>query len=103
MSREGASVSARFTAPPLPERHLTAQTQLAANTGELSRGDIVEMERILGRLDLAAGAPDGVIDDATTQAIRLYQEIAGLPIDGEASRDLLMDMREVAKILNGDS
>jgi len=110
------SDSPRVTAPAPPELEnpqLAALTPPMADTaqlntgeldtGELSSGDIVEMERMLGRLDLAAGAPDGVVDDETAQAIRLYQQIAGLPVDGKASQDLLADMREVVKILDSNN
>lgn len=97
------SDSPRVTAPAPPERQLAARPQLATRSGELSRGNIVEIERILSRLDLAASAPDGIVDDDTTQAIRLYQEIAGLPVDGKASQNLLTDMREVVKILDSDN
>ncbi len=85
------------------EQRLAARTQQAVSTNGLSRVDMVEMERILSRLDLADSAPDGVVDDDTTQAIRQYQEFAGLPVNGEASQDLLTDMREVVKILDGGS
>ncbi len=80
---------------------LAAQDQAQTHMDALNTGDIVEMERLLTRLDLAVGTPDGVIDEDTTQAIRLYQEIAGLPVDGKVSQDLLADMREVVKILDG--
>jgi hypothetical protein len=65
----------------------------------LSEGELVEMERLLARLDLGPSTADGVVNDQTEAAIRLYQEIAGLPIDGAPSRTLLADMREVVKIL----
>jgi peptidoglycan hydrolase-like protein with peptidoglycan-binding domain len=65
----------------------------------LSEGELVEMERLLARLDLGPSTADGVVNDQTEAAIRLYQEIAGLPIDGAPSRALLADMREVVKIL----
>jgi hypothetical protein len=65
----------------------------------LSEGELVEMERLLARLDLGPSAADGVVNDQTEAAIRLYQEIAGLPVDGAPSRALLADMREVVKIL----
>ena len=66
---------------------------------DLNDGELVEMERLLARLDLAPSTADGIVDDQTQAAIRLYQEIAGLPIDGAPSRTLLADMREVVKIL----
>ncbi|MHA1599877.1 MAG: peptidoglycan-binding domain-containing protein [Alphaproteobacteria bacterium] len=103
--------STRFTAlTPLERQQTTVKkSQLASrprpsvSKNGLSSGDIAEMERMLSRLDLATGTPDGVFDDDTEQAIRLYQEFAGLHVDGEASKHLLADMREVVKILDGDN
>ncbi len=68
----------------------------------LNDGELVEMERLLARLDLGPSTADGIVDNQTEAAIRLYQEIAGLTIDGTPSRTLLADMREVVKILEGD-
>jgi hypothetical protein len=65
----------------------------------LNDSERVEMERLLARLDLGPSTADGVVGNQTVAAIRLYQEIAGLPIDGAPSRALLADMREVVKIL----
>ena len=65
----------------------------------LNDGELVEMERLLDRLDLGPSPADGIVDNQTEAAIRLYQEIAGLPVDGAPSRTLLADMREVVKIL----
>jgi peptidoglycan hydrolase-like protein with peptidoglycan-binding domain len=65
----------------------------------LNDGELVEMERLLARLDLGPSTADGVVDNQTEAAIRLYQEIAGLPVDGAPSRPLLADIREVVKIL----
>jgi peptidoglycan hydrolase-like protein with peptidoglycan-binding domain len=65
----------------------------------LNDGELVEMERLLARLDLGPSSADGIVDNQTESAIRLYQEIAGLPIDGAPSRSLLADIREVVKIL----
>ena len=66
----------------------------------LNDGELVEMERLLARLDLGPSSADGIVDNQTESAIRLYQEIAGLPIDGAPSRSLLADIREVVKILD---
>lgn len=71
-----------------------------ANPWELDDQELVEMERLLARLDLGPSAADGVVDQQTKTAIRLYQQIAGLPVDGAPSRALLADMREVANILD---
>ncbi|MCZ6745217.1 MAG: peptidoglycan-binding domain-containing protein, partial [Alphaproteobacteria bacterium] len=65
----------------------------------LNAGELVEMERLLARLDLGPSTADGIVGNHTVAAIRLYQEIAGLPIDGAPSRALLADLREVVKIL----
>ena len=65
----------------------------------LNDNELVEIERLLARLDLGPSTADGVVDKQTEAAIRLYQEIAGLPVDGAASRTLLADIREVVKIL----
>lgn len=70
---------------------------------ELDDSELVEMERLLARLDLGPSAADGIVDQQTETAIRLYQEFAGLPINGAPSRALLADMREVAGILDNGS
>ena len=57
---------------------------------------VYETERMLDRLGLQPGRIDGELDPVTIDAIRLYQESAGLPVDGEPSRALLEDMRSVA-------
>jgi len=98
-----SEAASRTGIPDSDSPRVTAPAPPMVLTNGLSAGDIVEMERMLGRLDLAAGAPDGIVDDDTTQAIRLYQQIAGLPVDGEASPDLLADMREVVKILDSSN
>ncbi len=74
-----------------------------ASAPELDDGELAEMERLLARLDLGPSAADGIVDQRTETAIRLYQEFAGLPINGAPSRALLADMREVADILDNGS
>lgn len=69
----------------------------------LNDGELVEMERLLARLDLGPSTADGIVDNQTEAAIRLYQEIAGLPVDGAPSQSLLADIREVVKILEDGS
>jgi len=64
--------------------------------------ELMEIERMLARLDLDPSDADGVVDQQTESAIRLYQQIAGLPVDGTATVELLHDMREVVKLLDGD-
>ncbi|MEE9210690.1 MAG: peptidoglycan-binding domain-containing protein [Kiloniellales bacterium] len=77
-----------------------AESLPGARPWELDGHELAEMERLLARLDLAPSRADGIIDQKTQAAIRLYQEIAGLPIDGEPSRALLADLREVVRILD---
>ncbi len=71
-----------------------------AGAWELDDSELAEMERLLARLDLGPSAADGIVDQRTETAIRLYQEFAGLPVNGAPSRALLADMREVADILD---
>ena len=71
-----------------------------ARPWELDDHELAEMERLLARLDLVPSAADGIVDQRTETAIRLYQEIAGLPVNGAPSHALLADMREVAEILD---
>ncbi len=83
------------------ERTAATEAPPDAQAWDLDSGKLVEMERMLARLDLAPSTVDGIVDQQTRHAIRLYQQIAGLPIDGEPSPALLTDMREVVRILGG--
>ena len=90
--------------PRLRDRPLATPDPAAGTVSEpqddnLNDGELVEMERLLARLDLGPSTADGVVDNQTEAAIRLYQEIAGLRVDGAPSRSLLTDIREVVKIL----
>ncbi len=70
-----------------------------APAGALAESDLRELEELLARLDFAPGRIDGVVDDQTRQAITAYQEAAGLPIDGEATAELLTELREVTRLM----
>ncbi len=83
------------------ERTVASEAPTDAQAWDMDGDELVEMERMLARLDLAPSTVDGIVDQQTRLAIRLYQQIAGLPIDGEPSPGLLIDMREVVKILEG--
>ena len=83
------------------ERTVASEAPPDLQAWDMDGDELVEMERMLARLDLAPSTVDGIVDQQTRHAIRLYQQIAGLPIDGEPSPGLLMDMREVVKILEG--
>lgn len=63
----------------------------------LDRRETAELQRLLARLDFAPGSADGVAGRRTVAAIRLYQEFAGLPVDGKATLRLLDDVRDVSK------
>ena len=82
-------------------RYTDIETEIRALLGihsvpERETVDLVyETERMLDRLGLAPGRVDGELDPVTVDAIKLYQESAGLPVDGEPSRTLLEDMRAV--------
>ena len=64
---------------------------------------IYETERMLERLGLKPGRVDGELDPVTVDAIKLYQQSAGLTVDGEPSRELLEDMRAVAGDTDGEA
>jgi hypothetical protein len=83
------------------ERTAATESPLEAQAWDLGGEELVEMEQMLARLDLAPSTADGIVDQQTRHAIRLYQQIAGLPVDGEPSPALLTDMREVVRILDG--
>ena len=59
------------------------------------------MESLLSELGLEPGRVDGVIDGQTRSAISEFQEMGGLPVDGEPTGELLFELREVAGALNG--
>ncbi|MFQ5775737.1 MAG: peptidoglycan-binding protein [Kiloniellaceae bacterium] len=100
--RSGAPPADRAAPGQSPANVRQAAQTWPGDWGGLNLWQLVEIERILARLELDPSEPDGVMDDQTESAIRLYQQIAGLPVDGEPSESLLDDMREVVKILEGD-
>lgn len=59
----------------------------------LSRDEVMEMQKLLGRLGLETGAADGIVGPATRQAVRAYQAEAALPADGYPTADLLDRLR----------
>jgi Putative peptidoglycan binding domain len=56
---------------------------------------IQEIKQLLAKLDLAPGPIDATLDPATEDAIRSYQQMAGMPVDGQPSEALLQDLRAV--------
>ncbi len=100
-----APVPSRLAQPALPAILGEDTSQVAAQEPDSPRAlkvlELVEMERMLARLEMDPSQADGVVDGQTETAIRTYQQIAGLPVDGEATPALLDDMREVVKLMDG--
>lgn len=67
----------------------------------LTGAEIDEVQRLLVRLDFDPGSRAGVVTGETAAAIRSYQAMAGLPVDGEADRALLEELRAVAELYGG--
>ena len=67
----------------------------------LGSQELSEMESLLSELGLEPGRVDGVIDGQTRSAISEFQEMGGLPVDGEPTGALLFELREVAGALDG--
>jgi len=76
----------------------TGEIEIAAKASTISIDDLAEIETLLGKLALNPGQPDGILDNQSEDAIRLYQEMAGLHVDGAVSQDLLADLREVVRL-----
>ena len=78
-------------------------TAPGAAPGTATAIDLVELKRMLRRLDFSPGPDEGGLDQATRAAIRQYQHTAGLPETGEPSADLLDELRQVAAPLKPES
>lgn len=63
--------------------------------------ELWEIQDLLRQLDLGPGTSSGQMTAATRDAIRSYQEMAGLPVNGEASPALLRELRSVAALYGG--
>ena len=70
---------------------------------KLTRAEIAEVQRLLGQLAFEPGPADGKIGQGTRAAIRRYQQIADLPVTGEATMDLLVHLRQVTAMMAGTS
>lgn len=76
---------------------VTPQEAPSPASGEpLQSAELTELEGLLVQLGLEPGAVDGVVDEQTRQAISAFQELDGLPVDGEPSAAVLDALREVA-------
>lgn len=80
------------TSTPPEKKNAKAVT---AKSRTLTPAGIINMQRLLAKLDLSPGPADGVLGQKTVEAIRLYQRFAGLPVDGKPTPDLLKDLRQV--------
>lgn len=69
----------------------------AAPEAALTPEALEKIETLLADLGFAPGAVDGRITDETEAAIRLYQDFAGLPVDGQPSRALLEELHSISK------
>ncbi len=63
--------------------------------------DITEIQRLLSQLSFNPGPADGKPGKATREAIRQYQQVAGLPVNGEPSQALLTHLRQVTNMMRG--
>lgn len=59
------------------------------------RSEIAEIQRLLNALDFDAGQADGIAGERTVQAIRDFQNAAGLDADGRPTRALLEELRQL--------
>jgi hypothetical protein len=57
---------------------------------------VQQIEKLLADLGFTPGPQDGVMDEATAEAIRSYQQAAGLPEDGAATPALLEELKAVS-------
>jgi membrane-bound lytic murein transglycosylase B len=60
-----------------------------ADNRPMSRDQLIEMQRLLRARGFETGDADGVPGSRTREAIRAFQQSAGLPVDGFASATLL--------------
>ncbi|MFQ6018341.1 MAG: peptidoglycan-binding protein [Kiloniellaceae bacterium] len=70
----------------------------AAAAADLDVEELAELERLLDELSFDPGTIDGVVDERTRGAIRLYQDFAALPADGVPSKALLAELRQVVQV-----
>jgi membrane-bound lytic murein transglycosylase B len=69
-----------------------------ADNRRLNREQVMEMQRLLTGRGFETGNPDGVPGSRTREAIRAFQQSAGLPVDGYASATLLEQLQQVGAV-----
>jgi hypothetical protein len=89
------STTAQGTAASTTASNGAASTAAAPAAAPGNAAMIQEIKQLLAKLDLSPGPIDGNLDQATQDAIRSYQEMAGEPVDGKPSQALLKDLRAV--------
>ncbi len=72
------------------------RTERPAKEWPMSRGQIEEMQSMLGSLGFDAGKPDGIVGSQTRRALGDFQRQAGLVPDGYPSQDVLENLRQLA-------
>jgi localization factor PodJL len=68
----------------------------ATKPGIIDRAAIMEMQKLLAGLKIYGGAADGTLGPRTAAAIKEFQAMAGMPVDGKPSVELLDNLRDVA-------
>jgi TPR repeat protein len=82
--------------PPMPVTTPDKSSTADAADQPLDHAGIAQMQKLLIQLKFYSGAVDGKSGPKTAQAIREYQKMAGLPVDGKATAGLLGSLRDVA-------
>jgi hypothetical protein len=82
----------------------TETTLASTDNGSTATASLLvrDTELLLAKLAFDPGPADGVLDDTTREAIRRYQEAAGLPQTGEPSKELLEELRAVVAAIDGN-
>lgn len=93
-----ASIDARLAA----SKPAGSAVPAAAIAKPVGRQEIREIQSLLARMNFDPGPVDGQMGRRTADAIRLYQQFAGIEADGVPTRALLEDMRAVAGSMSKD-
>lgn len=64
----------------------------------MGRDDIRQIQNLLSTLGFQPGVADGAPGPQTRKAIREYQNMLGLPADGEPTADLLAHIKQTAGV-----
>jgi localization factor PodJL len=99
-----ASIDARLAVSRPTTSAPTAPPAAAAATAlkPVGRQEIREIQSLLARMNFDPGPADGQMGRRTADAIRLYQQFAGIEADGVPTEALLEDMRAVAGSISKD-